>query len=333
MVLHSRAGDSNTKSEEKTRYRLDLYQWYKANDEVYRIWKGLLDEFSISLDIIILDVLLKILVEKESNICVKELEPTHVGPSIWLKPKRKADIHNDFGIRAINWTPVFAITSPMCWWNIDSITGRICKHKDSLPQGVVVYVKRPSTMPLERLKMLWNTSYVQNSLGMDREAHDLGIWINESGLSTYIQDVPGIHWSTKYANIWTPPSEELRYHPMHWWLSRKEEDQILWYQGRLHRNDVMQQNLLQFSRVAQRIEGHFRKRYNAWCKENEIDSPVLWDRQHYREFQQQPQNVKPYIDLTHDQKKAYKEILARNRRAIAANQRKTISITANLPVE
>jgi hypothetical protein len=136
-----------------------------------------------------------------------------------------------------------------------------------------------------------------------------------------------------YANSWTYPSEELRTHPTHWWLDRKEEELVLWYQGRLHRGDVMQQNLSKFSRVAQRIEGHFRQRYQKWCNDHEIKSPILWDRQHYREFQQRPQSVKPYIELTPTQKEVYKHVLAQNRRAIASNQQRTISITDNLPDE
>ena len=331
MVLNAKAGDTTSRAEEKTRYRLDLYQWFKTNNEVYKVWQRLLDEFDISLDITMLDALLTIFVEKEANICIKELEPTHVGPSIWLKPKSKAEVENEFGIRAINWSPVLAITSPLCWWNFDVITGKVCRHKDSLPQGVVVYVKRPNTMQLERLRTLWKSCYVKNSSGMDQGSRDIGIWINGSDASSFIKDVPGIQSSTMYANVWISPSEHLKYHPTHWWLGRNEEDLILWYQGRLRRGDTMQRNLLKFSRVAQRIENHFRKRYNIWCKENDIDSPVLWDRQHYREFQQRPQNVTPYIELTAAQKKVYKHVLAQNRRAIAANQSKTISITDNLP--
>jgi hypothetical protein len=248
-----------------------------------------------------------------------------------LKPKSKAEVENEFGIGAINWSPVLAMTSPLCWWNFDVITGKVCRHKDSLPQGVVVYVKRPNTMQLERLRTLWKSCYVKNSSGMDQGSRDIGIWINGSDASSFIKDVPGIQSSTMYANVWISPSEHLKYHPTHWWLGRNEEDLILWYQGRLRRGDTMQRNLLKFSRVAQRIENHFRKRYNIWCKENDIDSPVLWDRQHYREFQQRPQNVTPYIELTAAQKKVYKHVLAQNRRAIAANQSKTISITDNLP--
>ena len=333
MVLNAKAGDTNPGSERKTKYRLDLYHWHKANYEVYQIWKRLLDEFGISIDITILDSLMIILVDKEPNICIKELEPTHLGPSIWLKPKSKAEIKNEFGIRAIHWSPVLAITGPLCWWNFDVITGNVCRHKDSLPQGIVVYVKKPDAISLERLRTLWNSFYVKNMSGMDRESRDLGVWFNGSEVFGYIKDVPGINSSTIYANTWTPPTETLRYDPTHWWLGRTEEDVILWYQGRLHRGDTMQQNLLKFSRLAQRIEGHFRKRYNTWCNENEIKSPILWDRQHYREFKRRPQTVQPYIELTPTQKKVYTHVLAQNRRAIAANQRKTISITDSLPNE
>jgi ribonuclease HI len=333
MVLNTKAGDTNSSSSERTRYRLDLYHWYKANKEVYQIWRGLLDEYGLSLDITILDAILGILVEKETNICIRELEPTHLGPSIWLKPKSKENVDNEFGIRAIKWSPVLAVTSPLCWWNFDVITGNVCKHRDSLPQGVVVYVKNPNATPLERLRTLWNSCYVQTVTGINRGSSDVSIWINGSDVSTYIKDVPGINSATRYANTWVPPPNELRYNPTHWWLGRKEEDLILWYQGRLHRGDIMQRNLLQFSRLAQRIEGHFRKRYKIWCDDNAIESQVLWDRVHYREFQQRPQNVKPYIKLTPNQKQAYKNVLAQNRRAIAANQRKTISVTDSLPEE
>lgn len=47
----------------------------------------------------------------EWNVYIKELEPNHLGPAIWLKPKLKADINNEFGVRAISWTPALAITS------------------------------------------------------------------------------------------------------------------------------------------------------------------------------------------------------------------------------
>jgi hypothetical protein len=180
------------------------------------------------------------------SISIKDLEPTHIGPSIWIKPKSKADIENNVGIRAINWSPVLAITSPLCWWNFDVITGNVCRHTDLLPQGMVVYVKTPITLPLERLRTLWKSCYVRNMSNVDIGTSDVGIWINGTDVQSYIKGVPGVNTSTKYANAWTPPSQELRYNPIHWWLDRKEEDVVLWYQGRLHRSNIMQQNLVKF---------------------------------------------------------------------------------------
>jgi hypothetical protein len=215
-----------------------------------------------------------------------------------------------------------------CWYNEEVASGKICKHTDYLPDGAVVYVKRHEMIPLQRLQKLWQICYLSQQKDAERES--TGIWINASQVQSYLENVPGVHHSPRYLATWTASESLPMYHPIHWWLQRNMQDVIHWYQGTLHRSPIQQDNLAKFSRLSQRIERNFKRKFKKWNEEQRITPQVLWDRKHLREFQKRPETVTPYIQLTEVQKVKYQEILARNRQAMASNQRAR-EIHSNLP--
>jgi hypothetical protein len=328
MALNRKAGRGRAQSSSTETYRLDLYYYLRKKHDLFTLWKNILENHGLTLNIQILECVMSILREKDSEVYVSNLEPIHIGPSIWIKPKNIDALTADHGIGAINWFPILAFSCALCWWNEDVACGNICKHREYLPTGAVLYVRRIDALPLNRLQQLWQLCY--QGQGNTSESKKSGIWINGSNVQQLIQDVPGIHISERYADIWTSMDSSIPYHATHWWLQRSMSDVIRWYQGTLNQSLVMKENLEKFARFSQRVERRFKRKFKEWCKTEDVTSQVLWDRKYLREYQKNPGRVKPYIHLTEEQKGAYQRILARNRRLMASNQ-KSIPIHKNLP--
>jgi hypothetical protein len=330
MIRNMKAGQLRPKKDGEA-YRLDLYYCFKSKPKIFSLWKDLLNRYNIAINIQLLECVLNILAERDWNVYIGHLEPIFVGPSIWIKPKNKEDIVENYGLRAIHWFPIFSFSAPLCWWNEDVACGQVCKHTDYLPTGAVVYVKRLAPIPLHRLQHLWELCYLeQRNQRNQSETQRMGVWINGSQVQQYIQDVPGLHHSQVYENPWVVTHSEIPFHTIHWWLRRNKEDVIRWYQGRLHKSPIMQENLTNFSRLSQKIERHFRRTFKMWCHQQDISSQVLWDRKYLREYRKNPNKVIPYVQLNRNQKAAYQRILARNRQAMASSQRAD-PIYSNLP--
>eukprot|EP01138_Halocafeteria_seosinensis_P009444 gb/GECG01009652.1/.p1 GENE.gb/GECG01009652.1/~~gb/GECG01009652.1/.p1 ORF type:complete len:336 (+),score=25.32 gb/GECG01009652.1/:1-1008(+) len=328
MRVQERAGQYRANCSQSKTYRLDVHYYSKTKPDLFDLWKNVLQDNGISLNIQLLDCVLNVLTERDREMYIGTLEPIHAGPSIWIKPKTSGDLQHNHGIRAIKWDPLMGFSASNCWYNEDVACGNVCKHTDYLPNGAVVYVKRHEMIPLQRLQKLWEICYLGQKENTEHER--TGIWINGSQVQPHVQNVPGVHHSQRYAATWTTSESVLMYHPTHWWLQRNMQDVIHWYQGILHKSPIQQDNLAKFSRLSRRIERHFKRKFKEWCEEQRITPQIFWDRKHLREFQKRPETVTPYIQLTGQQKVKYQEILARNRQAMASNQRAS-EIHSNLP--
>eukprot|EP01138_Halocafeteria_seosinensis_P006433 gb/GECG01006576.1/.p1 GENE.gb/GECG01006576.1/~~gb/GECG01006576.1/.p1 ORF type:complete len:151 (+),score=8.52 gb/GECG01006576.1/:1-453(+) len=128
-------------------------------------------------------------------------------------------------------------------------------------------------------------------------------------------------WSTPRPVGYLKADRDVPNPNVRFWMGRSKEDVLHWYQGQLGRYETMEENQRIFCRMADQLENVVKRSLSEFNRQHEITRQVMWDRQHMREFNKSGRKVRPYVELTREEKARYREILSRNRKAIAMGQK------------